>query len=220
MVWTGLKITRQLYCRLSFHLGLSDGSLWLDSGYTFLARSLTGVGFPCGSASKESAFNAGDLASIPGLGRSPGEGKGHPLQCSGLENPMDCIAHVGRKEPDTTERVSLPLFSHVGVCVCSLCSASGWTVPGSTTVPTIFTWSLDSSLLRCSLSSLGSGTISQTSSLSSSFLLCHFEGRDFESAQISHSSSNFLFIHWLIYIYINLWFPVCEFLSIALSIYF
>ena len=125
MVWTGLKITRQLYCRLSFHLGLSDGSLWLDSGYTFLARSLTGVGFPCGSASKESAFNAGDLASIPGLGRSPGEGKGHPLQCSGLENPMDCIAHVGRKEPDTTERVSLPLFSHVCVCVCSLCSASG-----------------------------------------------------------------------------------------------
>ena len=46
-------------------------------------------GFPCGSASKDSACNAGDLGSIPGLGRSPGEGKGYPLQYSGLENSMD-----------------------------------------------------------------------------------------------------------------------------------
>ena len=44
---------------------------------------------PCGSAGKESACNAGDLGSIPGLGRSPGEEKGHPLQYSGLENSMD-----------------------------------------------------------------------------------------------------------------------------------
>ena len=49
------------------------------------------LGFPCGSAGKESARNVGDLGSIPGLGRSPGEGNGHPLQCSGLENPVDCI---------------------------------------------------------------------------------------------------------------------------------
>ena len=35
----------------------------------------------------------GDLGSIPGLGRSPGEGKGYPLQCSGLQNPMDCTVH-------------------------------------------------------------------------------------------------------------------------------
>ena len=47
--------------------------------------------FPCGSSGKESACNAGDLGSTPGLGRSPGEGKGYPLQYSGLENPMDCI---------------------------------------------------------------------------------------------------------------------------------
>ena len=47
------------------------------------------VGFPCGSAGKESACNAGGLGSIPGLGRSPGEGKGYPLQYSGLENSMD-----------------------------------------------------------------------------------------------------------------------------------
>ena len=39
------------------------------------------------------ACNAGDLGSIPGLGRSPGEGNGYPLQYSGLENPMDCIVH-------------------------------------------------------------------------------------------------------------------------------
>ena len=48
---------------------------------------------PCGSDDKESTCNAGDLGSIPGLGRSPGEGKGYPLQYSGLENPMDYIVH-------------------------------------------------------------------------------------------------------------------------------
>ena len=47
------------------------------------------LGFPCGSAGKDSACSEGDLGSIPGLGRSPGEGKGYPLQYSGLENPMD-----------------------------------------------------------------------------------------------------------------------------------
>ena len=49
-------------------------------------------GFPCGSAGKESACNAGDLGLIPGLGRSPEEGKGYPLQYSGLENSMDCVS--------------------------------------------------------------------------------------------------------------------------------
>ena len=49
------------------------------------------LGFPCGSAGKESARNAGNLGSIPGLERSPGGGKGYPLQYSGLENSMDCI---------------------------------------------------------------------------------------------------------------------------------
>ena len=52
----------------------------------------------------------GDLHSIPGLGRSPGEGKGYPLQYSGLENSMDCIVH-GLAESDTTERLSLSLVS-------------------------------------------------------------------------------------------------------------
>ena len=51
------------------------------------------VGFLCGSAGKKSICNEGDLCSIPGLGRSPGEGKGYTLQYSGLENSMDCIVH-------------------------------------------------------------------------------------------------------------------------------
>ena len=51
------------------------------------------LGFPGGSDGKESACNVGDLGSIPRLGRSPGEGKGYPLQYSGLENSMDCIVH-------------------------------------------------------------------------------------------------------------------------------
>ena len=56
-----------------------------------------------------SAYNAGDPGSIPGLGRSPGEGNGNPLQYSCLENPMDggamkgCYSPWGRKESDTTE---------------------------------------------------------------------------------------------------------------------
>ena len=53
----------------------------------------TKAGIPCGSAGKESTCNAGDLSLIPGLERSPGEGKGYPLQYSGLENSMDCIVH-------------------------------------------------------------------------------------------------------------------------------
>ena len=51
------------------------------------------LGFLFGSAGKESTCNAGDLGSILGLGRSPGEGKGYPLQYSGLENSMNCIVH-------------------------------------------------------------------------------------------------------------------------------
>ena len=46
-------------------------------------------GFPGGSDGKESAYNAGDLGSVPGSGRSPGERNGYPLQCSCLNNPMD-----------------------------------------------------------------------------------------------------------------------------------
>ena len=64
----------------------------------FLWQSFSG-----GSAGRESACNVGDLGSIPGLGRSPGEENGYPLQYSGPENSMDCI------ESDTTEQISLSL---------------------------------------------------------------------------------------------------------------
>ena len=57
------------------------------------------LGFHCGSAGKESSCNAGDLGSIHGLVRSPGERKGYPLQYSGLENLI--------AESDTTEQISL-----------------------------------------------------------------------------------------------------------------
>ena len=59
-------------------------------------------GFPAGSASKESTCNAGELGSIPGLGKSPGEGNGYLLQYSGLENSVDWIVHgvtKSRKRP-------------------------------------------------------------------------------------------------------------------------
>ena len=64
--------------------------------------------FPGGSDGKASAYNAGNLGSIPGLGRSPGEGNDNPLQYSCLENPMgggDCVGYSpwGHKELDTTE---------------------------------------------------------------------------------------------------------------------
>ena len=58
--------------------------------------------FPDSSVGKESTCNAGDPSSIPGSGRSPGEGIGYPLQYSGLENSMDRIVH-GVTESDMTE---------------------------------------------------------------------------------------------------------------------
>jgi len=66
------------------------------------------LGFPYGSAGKESACNVGDLGLVPGLGRSPGEGKGHPLQYSCLESSMDYTVH-GVAQSDTTQRLSLSI---------------------------------------------------------------------------------------------------------------
>jgi len=59
---------------------------------SFICSSVWG-GFSCDSAGKESACNAEDLGLIPGLGRSPGEGKGYTVRYSGLKNSMDCIVH-------------------------------------------------------------------------------------------------------------------------------
>ena len=58
-----------------------------------MAPSVNMQGFPDSSVGKESTCNVGDLGSVPGLGRSPGEGKGYLFQYSGLENAMDCIVH-------------------------------------------------------------------------------------------------------------------------------
>ena len=70
---------------------------WLKIAFALAFKE----GFPCGSAGKESACNVGNLGLIPGLGRSPGKGKGYPLQYSGLEY---C------KESDLTEQLSLSLL--------------------------------------------------------------------------------------------------------------
>ena len=72
--------------------GLRGGAASELTGLGFLPGSCC-VGFPDGSAGKESVCNVGDLGAIPGLGRSPGEGKGYPLQYSGLENSMDYTVH-------------------------------------------------------------------------------------------------------------------------------
>ena len=70
-------------------LSLSPAGMPIHVHYTCCSCPV----FPCGSTSKESACNPGDLPSITGLGRFPGEGKVYPLQYSGLENSMDCIVH-------------------------------------------------------------------------------------------------------------------------------
>ena len=69
------------------------------------------LGFPCGSAGKESSCYVGDLGSIPGLRRSLGEGKGYPLWYSGLENSMD--SWLDRRESDMTEWLWLSLYRTV-----------------------------------------------------------------------------------------------------------
>ena len=64
------------------------------------------MSFPGGSAGKESTFSVGDLGLIAGMGRSPGEAEGYPLQYSGLENSMDYMVH-GVLKSDTTGPLSL-----------------------------------------------------------------------------------------------------------------
>ena len=72
-----------------------------------LGRSPTGGN---GNLCKESACNAGDLGSILRLGRCPGEGKGYPLQCSSLENSMDCIVHGVAKSRTQLSDFRFPVF--------------------------------------------------------------------------------------------------------------
>ena len=66
---------------------------WKTYYIVFLLKFILWMGFSDSSAGKEFACNGGHLGLIPGLGRYPGEGKGYPLQYSGLENSIDCIVH-------------------------------------------------------------------------------------------------------------------------------
>ena len=78
-----------------------QGSNSIQSKTALFDKYFINFGLPCGSAGKESACNVGDLGSIPGLGRSPREGKGYPLQYSVLENSMDCTAHgIAKSQTD------------------------------------------------------------------------------------------------------------------------
>ena len=72
-------------------------------------------GFPDSSAGQESTCNAGDPSSVPESGRSPGEGKGYPLQYAGLENSMDCIVHGVTK---SQTRLSIFHFPRTSECDC------------------------------------------------------------------------------------------------------
>ena len=78
--------------------------------------------FPCGSAGKESTCNVGDLGSTPGLGRSPADGNGYPLQYPGLDNSMDCIVPGVAKSQ--TRLSDFHSFTH----------SSDWGFPGSSVV--------------------------------------------------------------------------------------
>ena len=73
-------------------------------------------GFPDGSAGKESAYNVGELGSIPGLGRSPGEGNCYLLQYSGLENSMDCVVLEVAKSQ--TRRSGFHFIAKEGLIIC------------------------------------------------------------------------------------------------------
>ena len=68
------------------------------------------MGFSGDSASKESTWNVGNLGLIPGLGGSPGEGKGYPPQYSGLENSMDCIVHGVKKSWTRLSDFHFPVY--------------------------------------------------------------------------------------------------------------
>ena len=103
---------------LSFKPAFSFSSFTLFNrlfSYSLLSAirvvSFAYLGFPDSSVGKESACKAGDLGSIPGLGRSSGEGKGYPHQYSGLENSMDCIVHGAAKSRTRLSERTLSLSS-------------------------------------------------------------------------------------------------------------
>ena len=103
---------------------------------------LCSLGFPGGSVGKESACNVGDLGSIPGLGRSPGEGKGYPFQYSGLENSVDCIVH--RVEKSQTRLSDFHLITYLLWLCRVVVVADRILVPGPGIKPRLPTLQADS----------------------------------------------------------------------------
>ena len=95
-------------------------------------------GFPDSSAGKESTRNAGDLGSIPGLGRSPGEGKGYPLQYSGLENSMNCIGHRVTKSQTWLSDFHFTFSSTHSRITSWFCSINGISYPPRSRLPFSF----------------------------------------------------------------------------------
>ena len=113
---------------------LSNGFLRVFSGTTIQKHQFFGtqpsLGFPCGSAGKQSACSVGDLGLIPKLGRSPGEGKGYPLQYSGLENSIDCIVHgVAKSQTRLSDFHFQPsLWSNSHICTWLLENTTALTI--------------------------------------------------------------------------------------------
>ena len=107
-------------------------------------------GFPGGSAGKESACSAGDLGSIPGLGRSPGKGKGYRLQYSGLENSMDTVHGVAKSRTRLSDFHSVQCIPRTKeihhekhsfpVSLILVCIMKGWCAPDGAQVHIFPRW--------------------------------------------------------------------------------
>ena len=90
------------------------------------------LGFPSGSAGKKSTCSVGNLGLIPGLGRSPGEEKGYPLQYSCLENSMDCIVHVVTKSRTQLSDFTFTFQFHaLEKEMATHSSVLAWRIPGT-----------------------------------------------------------------------------------------
>ena len=100
-------------------------NVWVEKG---LCRAMQ-QDFPAGSDGKVSVYNAGDQGSSPGLGRSPGEGNGNPLQYHCLEIPMDRGAWEATVYGVATSQTPLSDFTFHAPGMADLCSKSPWTSP-------------------------------------------------------------------------------------------
>ena len=143
-----LHIRWPKYWGFSFSISPSSEYLWkvtmlLKSSSKTIPQNYTigYFGFPCGSAAKKSVCNAGNLGLIPRLERSPGEGKSHPFQYSGLENSMDCRVHrVAKSQKQLSDFHSFIHGKTVCVLIAQSCPilATPWTVACQTPLFTGF----------------------------------------------------------------------------------